>query len=91
MFVGVTGVGVLVGTTGVFVGVGPVVGVFVGVTGVGVLVAVGGLVGVDVGEGDVDILNAPIRVTQPEALLEAMYSVVNQKVASSEGSTCMAL
>ncbi len=90
------GVGVAVGVfvavgVGVLVGVGPVavgVGVNVGVL-VGVLVGVG----VKVGVGDVEPhdgnLNEPMRVFHGAVPVLGMYSVVNQKVQSSLGSTAI--
>src|SRR5438067_194379 len=89
------GVGVFVGGggTGVFVRVGvgvlvaPGGGVFVGI---GVLVGGGGtgvLVGVGGTPPQPGNLNAPIRVCQLAPPVVWMYSVVIQKVQSSEGST----
>ena len=85
-------VGVLVGTlvavlTGVFVGarVALAVGVFVGSPGV--LVAVG--VGVAAPPPHDGNLNEPIRVCHGAPPVVGMYSVVNQKVQSSTGSTAI--
>ena len=81
-------VGVLVAVfTGVLVGgrVGVAVGVLVGSPGV--LVAVGVAVGaVPPQEGN---LNEPMRVCQGAPPVVGMYSLVNQKVQSSTGSTAI--
>ena len=68
-------------------------GVAVGGTGVGVLVGIGTGVLVGVGCGPAahpGNLNEPMRVTQGAPPVLARYSVVNQKVQSSAGSTCIA-
>lgn len=89
--VGGTLVEVAVGSTGVLVAVGGTL-VGVAVAGTGVFVAVGGrLVGVAVGlplphDGN---LKEPIRVLHGAVPVVWIYSVVNQKVQSSTGSTAI--
>jgi hypothetical protein len=56
-----------------------------------VAVAVAVVVGVAVGVGAPVTLNAPIRSRHPELLVVGTYSLMNQKVVSSLGSTTIAL
>jgi len=89
------GLGVAV-AVGVGLGLGVAVAVAVGVgvgVGLGVTVALGVGVGVGLGAPPPQLanLNEPMRVLQLNAPLLGIYSVVNQKVQSSVGSTLIEL